>query len=89
MGHPTLDVLRIYTNMAQADVQEAHRHNKPANNLPCTIVKKHEEDVRHEQSDAKVDNPGNGWHLPPLTPSQFGSALPSKMGTTPIAAAPC
>ncbi len=52
MGHATLDVLRIYINAAQAGVQEAHRHHRPADNLPYTVVKKHEEDARHEESNA-------------------------------------
>jgi len=33
MGHSTLDVLRIYVNMAQADIQEAHRRYSPADNM--------------------------------------------------------
>jgi len=33
MGHSTLDVLRIYVNMAQADIQEAHRRHSPADNM--------------------------------------------------------
>jgi site-specific recombinase XerD len=33
MGHSTLDVLRIYINMAQADIQEAHRRHSPADNM--------------------------------------------------------
>lgn len=33
MGHSTLDVLRIYVNMAQADIQEAHRRHSPVDNL--------------------------------------------------------
>lgn len=89
MGHATLDVQRFYINMAQADVHEAHRHHRPADNLPCPVVKKHEEAVRYKESNAKVDNPGNGWHLPRLAPSRFGSVLPSEMGRTPIAAASC
>ncbi len=33
MGHSTLDVLRIYVNMAQADIQEAHRRHSPVDNM--------------------------------------------------------
>jgi len=33
IGHSTLDVLRIYVNMAQADIQEAHRRHSPADNM--------------------------------------------------------
>lgn len=33
MGHSTLDVLRIYVNMAQADVQMAHRRHSPIDNM--------------------------------------------------------
>ena len=33
LGHASLDVLRIYVNMAQADIQEAHRRYSPADNM--------------------------------------------------------
>jgi site-specific recombinase XerD len=37
MGHSTLDVLRIYVNMAQADINEAHRRCSPADNIDLKL----------------------------------------------------
>jgi integrase/recombinase XerD len=38
MGHSTLDVLRIYVNMAQSDIQEAHRRYSPADNMDFKLA---------------------------------------------------
>ncbi len=38
MGHSTLDVLRIYVNMAQSGIQEAHRRYSPADNMDFKLA---------------------------------------------------
>ena len=42
MGHSTLDVLRIYVNMAQSDIQEAHRRYSPADNMDFKLAYRRE-----------------------------------------------
>lgn len=53
MGHSTLDVLRIYINMAQADINEAHRHHSPADNLDFKLSQRTSGKPDKKGADAK------------------------------------
>jgi len=48
MGHSTLDVLRIYVNMAQADIQEAHRLHSPIDNMDFKLIMGRQKRVKIE-----------------------------------------
>jgi site-specific recombinase XerD len=39
LGHSQLDVVRMYVNLAQSDISEAHRKSSPADNLEFKVTK--------------------------------------------------